>query len=94
MSGLVSGFDAKRGTSPSDLVTCRERQVLTRVALGQSNKGIARELELSVKTVEKHRSNLMRKLTLHNTAGVTLFALRHGFIGTDAAESEQQPALR
>ena len=94
VSGFVSGFDAKRGTSPSDLVTCRERQVLTRVALGQSNKSIARELELSVKTVEKHRSNLMRKLTLHNTAAVTLFALRHGFIGTDAAENEQQPALR
>jgi DNA-binding NarL/FixJ family response regulator len=80
VSGFVSGNDPKRGASPSDLVTCRERQVLTRIALGQSNKIIARDLGLSVKTVEKHRSNLMRKLTLHNTAAVTLFALRHGFI--------------
>jgi DNA-binding NarL/FixJ family response regulator len=63
-----------------ELVTEREREVLTRVALGLSNKLIARELELSVKTVEKHRANLMRKLTLHNTAAVTRFAIRNGMV--------------
>jgi DNA-binding NarL/FixJ family response regulator len=62
------------------LITRREREVLTRIALGQSNKGVARELGLSVKTVEKHRSNLMRKLNLHNSAAVTMFALRHGLV--------------
>jgi DNA-binding NarL/FixJ family response regulator len=61
-------------------VTEREREVLTRVALGQSNKLIARALTVSVKTVEKHRANLMRKLTLHNTAAVTRFAIRHGMV--------------
>ncbi len=91
VSGFVIGYDIKRSTSPSELVTSRERQVLTRIALGQSNKVIARNLGLSVKTVEKHRSNLMRKLTLHNTAGVTLFALRHGFIEADAADPAQPP---
>lgn len=65
---------------PVDQVTDREREVLTRVALGQSNKLIARALGVSIKTVEKHRANLMRKLTLHNTAAVTRFAIRHGMV--------------
>jgi DNA-binding NarL/FixJ family response regulator len=68
------------GVSAVSLVTEREREVLTRVALGRSNKLIARELCLSVKTVEKHRANLMRKLTLHNTAAVTRFAIRNGMV--------------
>jgi DNA-binding NarL/FixJ family response regulator len=92
VSGFVSGYDVHRGRSPSDLVTSRERQVLTRIALGQSNKIIARDLGLSVKTVEKHRSNLMRKLTLHNTAAVTLFALRHGFIEAGSINGEPLPS--
>jgi Bacterial regulatory proteins, luxR family len=41
---------------------------------------VALALRLSVKTVEKHRANLMRKLELHNTAGVTLFAVRNGLV--------------
>jgi len=87
VSGFVNGPEPKAAASPESLVTLREKQVLTRIALGHSNKLIARDLGLSVKTVEKHRSNLMRKLTLHNAAAVTLFALRHGFIeaaGNDA----------
>jgi two-component system, NarL family, response regulator NreC len=71
-----------------ELVTGRERQVLTCVALGRSNKWIARDLGLSVKTVEKHRANFMRKLTLHNTAAITLFALRHGLIEASAIEHQ------
>jgi DNA-binding NarL/FixJ family response regulator len=74
----------------TDLVTGREREVLIRVALGRSNKLIARELLLSVKTVEKHRANLMRKLTLHNTAAVTRFAMRNGML--TAADLEPAPA--
>jgi len=80
VSGFINGNDPKASTSPESLVTLREKEVLTRIALGHSNKVIARDLGLSVKTVEKHRSNLMRKLTLHNAAAITLFALRHGFI--------------
>jgi DNA-binding NarL/FixJ family response regulator len=80
VSGFVNGPDSRSAPSPEQMVTLREKQVLTRIALGHSNKLIARDLGLSVKTVEKHRSNLMRKLTLHNAAAITLFALRHGFI--------------
>jgi len=68
---------------PLQAVTSRERQLLTRIASGHSNKGIARELKLSVKTVEKHRANLMRKLSLHNAADITRFAMQHHLMGQD-----------
>jgi len=83
---LVSGYlrrneptlGAAAGVYPR--ITEREREVLTHVALGESNKRVALALRLSVKTVEKHRANLMRKLELHNTASVTLFAVRNGLV--------------
>lgn len=90
VSGFVNGPAQKQTAAPETLVTSREKQVLTRIALGHSNKIIARELGLSVKTVEKHRSNLMRKLTLHNAAAVTLFALRHGFIEASGKQLQQR----
>jgi DNA-binding NarL/FixJ family response regulator len=64
-------------------ITGREREVLTRIALGNSNKLIARALGVSPKTVEKHRSNLMRKLQLHNVAAITMFAIRNGMTSTE-----------
>jgi DNA-binding NarL/FixJ family response regulator len=72
--------DERVAANPLSAVTARERQVLTRIASGQSNKAVARELNLSVKTVEKHRANLMRKLELHNAAGIARFALNHHLI--------------
>jgi len=78
---LVSGY--LRRNDPADscpAITEREREVLIRIALGESNKRVAVALCLSVKTVEKHRANLMRKLELHNTAAVTLFAVRSGLV--------------
>jgi DNA-binding NarL/FixJ family response regulator len=87
---VVTGYLRPKSESLSlsavELVTEREREVLTRVALGRSNKLIARELSVSVKTVEKHRANLMRKLTLHNTAAVTRFAIRHGMVNAGDLE--------
>jgi DNA-binding NarL/FixJ family response regulator len=76
--GGASGGEPRRKRATTQSITGREREVLTRIALGDSNKGIAVALALSVKTIEKHRSNLMRKLRLHNTAGITLFAVRNG----------------
>ena len=88
---VVSGYlNPKAEESPdsaADQVTDREREVLTRVALGESNKLIARALGVSVKTIEKHRANLMRKLTLHNTAAVTRFAIRHGMLSAADLDS-------
>jgi DNA-binding NarL/FixJ family response regulator len=61
-------------------LTPRERAVLRSIAGGQTNKRIARELGISIKTVEKHRSNVMRKLDLHNSAALALFAARQGIV--------------
>jgi DNA-binding NarL/FixJ family response regulator len=83
LSRYVGDMNGEPGRTPDALITEREREVLTRIALGQSNKDAARALGLSVKTVEKHRSNLMRKLKLHNTASVTMFAIRYGLVGKD-----------
>jgi DNA-binding NarL/FixJ family response regulator len=83
---LASYARAGTGAAPRDplqTVTSRERQVLTRIASGQSNKEVARALDLSVKTIEKHRANLMRKLSLHNAADITRFALMHHMVGPE-----------
>lgn len=61
-------------------LTAREREVITLVAQGMSNKIIASHLSLSIKTVAKHRSNFMCKLNLHNIAGITMFAMSHALI--------------
>jgi DNA-binding NarL/FixJ family response regulator len=74
ISGYLGERDARNAAS-LQLLTDREREILTLVAKGLSNKRIATRLTLSVKTVEKHRSNFMRKLELHNTAGITMFAI-------------------
>lgn len=86
VTGYLRPNSESLSLSAVELVTEREREVLTRVALGRSNKLIARELSVSVKTVEKHRANLMRKLTLHNTAAVTRFAIRHGMVNAGDLE--------
>src|SRR5580700_11356163 len=87
LSGYLSGYAAgdHRAAAPmiTQSITEREREVLTRIALGNSNKLIARDLGVSPKTVEKHRSNLMRKLQLHNAAAITLFAIRNGLTSTE-----------
>jgi DNA-binding NarL/FixJ family response regulator len=67
-------------------VTGREREVLSMIASGLSNKRIAIALGRSVKTVEKHRANLMRKLQLHNVADVTRFALQSGMVRGDSRD--------
>ena len=88
VSGFTYGSEEGSGEVP---LTAREKQVLTAIALGHSNKEVARELDLSVKTVEKHRSNFMRKLALRNTAAVTRFALSHGFLdGADPNDDQQR----
>ena len=70
-----------QGLSDSyDLLTAREREVLQLLAEGRSNKEVATELNLGLSTVETHRSNLMQKLNLHNTAEIVLYAVRKGLI--------------
>jgi len=61
-------------------VSPREKQVLQQIAEGSSNKLIAYSLQISIKTVEKHRQNLMSKLNIHDVAGLTRYAITEGMI--------------
>lgn len=71
----------ERGVRDSyDLLTEREREVLQLLAEGHSNKEAAGILKLSPFTVETHRTNLMQKLGLHNTAEIVLYAVRKGVV--------------
>jgi two-component system response regulator NreC len=63
-----------------DLLTDREKEILQLLAEGKSNKEVAALLELSLYTVETHRSNMMQKLNLHNTAEIVLYAVRKKII--------------
>ncbi len=78
---LASG---RRAGKTSEL-TSREREVLQLVAEGFPNKQIAAELSISVKTVEKHRQQLMNKLRLHDVASLTRYALSKGLVESSVA---------
>ncbi|HTL58565.1 MAG TPA: response regulator transcription factor [Candidatus Limnocylindrales bacterium] len=70
---------------PGIHLSLREAEVLQLIAEGYANKQIAGELNLSVKTVEKHRQQLMNKLKIHNTAGLVRHAAAHDVIETSRA---------
>ncbi len=75
---------AVRGNSdPYDRLTTRERQVLQLIAEGKTNRAIAGDLRLAVKTVDTHRSRLMRKLNIHDQTSLVKFALRKGIVSLD-----------
>src|SRR6202163_310148 len=71
----------QRGVEDSyELLTPRERETLQMLGEGNSNKEVARKLNLSLHTVETHRGNLLEKLNLHNTAELILYAVRKGIV--------------
>lgn len=70
------------GTPSADSLTPREREVVQLIAEGLTNKEISAKLGNSLKTVESHRTNLMRKLDLHCIAQLTKYAIREGLTGT------------
>ena len=83
LSPVVTGTVVKaylEGTESSEPLTPRERAVLQLVAEGKSTKEIAQLLGLSVKTAESHRTNLMKKLDIHEIAGLVRYAIRLGLI--------------
>jgi DNA-binding NarL/FixJ family response regulator len=63
-----------------DVLTSREREVIQLLAEGKTSKEVALTLNLSVKTAETHRTNLMRKLGLHSVADLTRYAVRNGIV--------------
>lgn len=74
---------AKGSLQPSRLreqLTNREQTILLQLAQGKSNKDVATELDISVRTVETHRKNIKRKLGISSTAGLTRYAMEHGVL--------------
>jgi DNA-binding CsgD family transcriptional regulator len=65
-------------------LTARQREILQLVAEGRSTKEIAALLEISVKTVETHRTQLMERLGIHDVPGLVRLAIREGLISPDA----------
>jgi DNA-binding NarL/FixJ family response regulator len=73
-----------RPAAQDNQLTLREQEVLRHIANGESNKQIARALDLSVRTVETHRLNIKRKLGIEGQAELIKFAVQHGRIGAPA----------
>lgn len=71
---------AGRARKKIEHLTPREREVLQLVAEGLANKQIAADLSISIKTVEKHRQSIMNKLDIHQTAGLTRYAIAAGLV--------------
>jgi DNA-binding NarL/FixJ family response regulator len=80
IEGYLEGRKTIKSHTSWDTVTHREREILKLIAEGYRNKGIAEYLCISVKTVEKHRANLMEKLDLHNVQALTAFAIEKGLV--------------
>ena len=81
-AALRGELEEQQRRNSLDLLTARERDVLTRVADGMTSKEIAAELGISPRTVETHRESLMRKLGIRNVAGLIRFALESGLTDT------------
>lgn len=76
----------ERGEESSyDTLSDREREILKLIAEGRTNKEIAEMLFLSIKTIQAHRANLMRKLGMHDRTELVKYAIRKGIIGLDEA---------
>ena len=82
LEGYLDGRKTLKSKSALDTVTEREKEILKLLGEGYQNKEIADLVHISVKTVEKHRANIMAKLDLHNAAALTAFAFEHGLITT------------
>ncbi len=87
MEGYRKAKNVPHEKTPWDTLTWREREVLKAVGEGYSSKQIADFLCISPKTVERHRSNIMNKLNLHNVSNLTAFAIQKGLVVRSANET-------
>ena len=78
-AAVISAYRSK-ADQPADPLTGRERQVLQLIAEGKSTKDVASLLGVSVKTAESHRSRLMQKLDIHETASLVRYAVKRGLV--------------
>ena len=80
IEGYLEGRKSQKVRSSWDTLTQREKEILKLIAEGHRNREVADYLCISLKTVEKHRTNLMKKLDLHNTAALTAYAIEKGLV--------------
>jgi len=80
ISSVVVDAYLSKSTLPDDPLSAREHEVLQLIAEGKSTKDIAVILGISVKTAESHRSRLMQKLDIHETASLVRYAVRRGLV--------------
>ena len=80
LEGYLEGRKTVKHQTSWETLTHREREILKLIAEGYRNKQIAKDLCISVKTVEKHRANLMEKLDLHNVQALTALAIEKGLV--------------
>ena len=80
LEGFLEGSKTVKKVSAWDTLTARERQVLKLVGEGYKNKEISDYLCISVKTVETHRSSIMKKLDLHSAAELAAYAVQKGLV--------------
>lgn len=73
-------LDPSEHSTPADVLSEREFQVMCLLAAGASSREAAERLDISVKTVDSHRGNLLKKLGLRNNADLARFALAHGYV--------------
>jgi DNA-binding NarL/FixJ family response regulator len=78
-AGLNGGSDGERRAS-LDSLSKRELEVMCFLATGMTNREIAEQLGISVKTIDTHRGHLLKKLHLRNNSDITRFAIRHGLV--------------
>jgi DNA-binding NarL/FixJ family response regulator len=83
IEGYVEGKKTLKPRTSWETLTQREREILKLIAEGYRNKEIADDLCISVKTVEKHRANLMEKLNLHNVQALTAYAIEKGLVSRE-----------
>lgn len=83
--GVMSDYVQRlRGeAAPGEALTPRQREILQLIAEGHTTKDIARRLDISVKTVETHRTQLMKQLDLHDVAGLVRYAIRTGLVSPE-----------
>ncbi|HUT84268.1 MAG TPA: response regulator transcription factor [Thermodesulfobacteriota bacterium] len=80
IDGYLEGRKSGKPSSSWSTLTQREREILKMIAEGYKSKDIAEYLCISLKTAEKHRSNLMKKLNLHSISALTAFAIEKGLV--------------
>jgi DNA-binding NarL/FixJ family response regulator len=83
IEGYIEGKKSLKSRTSWETLTQREREILKMIAEGYRNKEIAEDLCISVKTVEKHRANLMEKLDLHSIQALTAFAIEKGLVSRE-----------